>query len=662
MNNKVLICLLLLWAVSLKAENTISEDSLMAYYAKHLSNPTHPKALAASDTLLELSRQARNPELIKIALAAKIDYYFYGNDENAADSMFVWIDRAKNHALEYNDQTLYYWLWSARLVAYYVKSGEYNTALIECEKMLSEAERSNYKEGIAECYLSLADVYNAKGLPQKAQEFMLKEIELFEEHNLKRPHITFQYSDAAKIYIDEGQLDAAFSLLEKAIKYARTPYHKVTAKLAYASYYLAKNNIDLARSVLDECEQIYEKTPVTRRHIHYYYSVEIDYYQKVKNYDKALYYVELKKDELEKMNDSVKLLLLEKTKADILWDMGRKEDASLLYRNVLDTQEKEKEKNEEITTGEFATLLNLQKLNAEKQQLEEISREKQLQNTRLITVSLTVLLLVLIFFLYHQRKMNRKLNHSRNELDRKNQILLQAEAELIEAKELAENSSRMKTVFIQNMSHEIRTPLNSIVGFSAVLADLFATEENEDVVQFASLIESNSQLLLRLINDILDISDLDNNAEMIYRPTDINDCCLIAIEETKPLLKNGVNLLFEPEKKELMVNSSPDRIVQVLRNLLSNAAKFTSVGTVSLAYEVDEAKKQIFFTVTDTGVGIPVGEEEHIFERFVKLDEFVQGVGLGLSISRIVAEKMGGYLMVDRNYTQGSRFVFCIAL
>ena len=659
----IFACIILYWISGTAFSQGV--DSTHIYKMRNLHNkyfndPTNPEALKTADTLLYLATKYNDTIMIKQALGSKLDYYYYGQGENYTDSVVVWVNRLKQHAIKTKDTELYYWAWSARLINYYIRQREYNIALIEAEKMLQQAEKEKALANIAECYSALANVYNAKELTKKAQEFMLKEIEYFEKNNIKRHNISFQYSDAAKIYIEQGEMGKAPELLEKALKYAKTPYHKVTAKLVYVDLYLAENNKEAVRQALEECKQMYIIEPTLKRHIHYLYDVEIVYYWKTGDYNKALNILEQREAELKKKNDISTLTELNKTKADLLWDMNRKDEAAKLYREYIAEQKKEKERNEEVTTGEFATMLNLQQLNAEKIELEKISREKQLQNTQIITFSLLGLLCIVIFTLYQQRKLNRKLKKSRDELDKKNHILIQAEEELRKAKEIAEQSSWMKTVFIQNMSHEIRTPLNSIVGFSAVLADLFS--ENEEIKQYASLIEDNSRLLLKLIGDILDISALDNDIEINRSPIEVNGCCQVAIERVEPFFNDAVKLEFEPTLSELTINSNYERIIQVLENLMNNASKFTSEGSVTLTYEVKEAEKQLLFTVTDTGMGIPIEHQEHVFERFVKLDDFSQGTGLGLPICRIIAEKLGGYLVVDEEYTGGTRLLFCIAI
>lgn len=598
--------------------------------------------------------------MAKIALGAKVDYYYYGQGENRTDSIIAGVNRLKQYARSVGNAELYYWAWAARLVNYYIIQGEYNIALLEAEKMLQEAKGEKKQGSIAECYYALANVYTAKGLVKKSQEFMLKEIDIFENANVFRYNISCQYSDAAKIYIDLGEAEKAPELLKKALKTSRSTYHEVTAKLVYVSLYLAQGDTAAARKALEECRQMYMGEPSMKRHIHYLYDVEIDYNWRVGNYNKALSVLDERETELRKKNNLTTLMALRKTKADILWDMNRKEEAAGLYRDFLLEQKKEKERNEEITTSEFATMLNLQQLNAEKVRLEKISQKKQLQNTRTILFSVLGLLCIVVIFLWQQRKLNAKLHRAKNKLDEQNRTLIKAEEELRKAKEVAEQSNWLKTMFIQNMSHEIRTPLNSIVGFSGVLVDML--DEKEDIGQYVALIESNSKLLLKLVGDILDISILDSEVEIKHNAVDVNACCQASIDAAGASFDPGVRLIFEPACDELIINSNYNYIVQVLDNLLGNASKFTHEGSVTLAYEVKKEENQLIFTVTDTGIGIPVEEQERVFERFVKLDNFSQGAGLGLSICRIVAERLGGYLRIDKGYTQGTRIIFCVSM
>ena len=663
MKKTILACVflqLVLGTVFAQTVDSTHIKNMHAYYKKHFSDPTDPIVLTASDTLLDMAIRCNDTVMSKIALGAKLDYYYYGQGENRTDSVIAGVNRLKRFARSVGNAELYYWAWAARLVNYYIIQGEYNIALLEAEKMLQEAKKEGKQESIAECYYALANVYAAKGLMKKSQEFMLKEIDIFENTDVVRYNISCQYSDAAKIYIDLGEEEKAPELLKKALKAVKSPYHEVTANLVYVSLYLAQGDTVAARQALEKCRQMYADEPSLKRHIHYLYDVEIDYDWKVGNFQKALNVLDERETELKRKNNLATLMQLRKTKADILWDMNRKEEAAGLYRDFLLEQKKEKERNEEVATGEFATMLNLQQLTAEKGRLEKISQEKQLQNTRIILFSVIGILCVVVVFLWQQRKLNAKLEKSRDKLDEKNRILIEAKEELRKAKEVAEQSNWLKTMFIQNMSHEIRTPLNSIVGFSGVLVDML--DDKEDIGQYVALIESNSKLLLKLVGDILDISILDSEVEIKHNAVDVNACCQASIDAAGTLFSPDTKLVFKPACDELIINSNYNYIVQVLDNLLSNASKFTHEGSVTLAYEVKKETNQLIFTVTDTGIGIPIDEQEHVFERFVKLDNFSQGAGLGLSICRIVAERLGGFLIIDKEYTQGTRFIFCVSM
>ena len=659
----ILACVLLhlvVGTISPQKIDSIDIKSMRAYYKRYFNDPTDPIVLTASDTLFDMAIRCNDTVMAKIALGAKVDYYYYGQGENRTDSIIAGVNRLKQYARSVGNAELNYWAWAARLVNYYIIQGEYNIALLEAEKMLQEAKGEKKQGSIAECYYALANVYAAKGLVKKSQEFMLKEIDIFENANVFRYNISCQYSDAAKIYIDLGEAEKAPELLKKALKTSKSPYHEVTAKLVYVSLYLAQGDTAAARKALEECRRMYMEEPSMKRHIHYLYDVEIDYNWRVGNYNKALSVLDERETELRKKNNLTTLTALRKTKADILWDMNRKEEAAGLYRDFLLEQKKEKERNEEITTSEFATMLNLQQLNAEKVRLEKISQKKRLQSTRTILFFVLGILCIVVIFLWQQRKLNAKLHRAKNKLNEQNRTLIKAEEELRKAKEVAEQSNWLKTMFIQNMSHEIRTPLNSIVGFSGVLVDML--DEKEDIGQYVALIESNSKLLLKLVGDILDISILDSEVEIKHNAVDVNACCQASIDAAGASFDPGVKLIFEPACDELIINSNYNYIVQVLDNLLGNASKFTHEGSVTLAYEVKKEENQLIFTVTDTGIGIPVEEQERVFERFVKLDNFSQGAGLGLSICRIVAERLGGYLRIDKGYTQGTRVIFCVSM
>lgn len=232
----------------------------------------------------------------------------------------------------------------------------------------------------------------------------------------------------------------------------------------------------------------------------------------------------------------------------------------------------------------------------------------------------------------------------------------QVELELIEAKEKAEESDRLKSAFLANMSHEIRTPLNAIVGFSSLLAE---TDEIELRQAYMSLVQENNELLLNLISDILDISKIEaGTIELTTGWVDVPQLCREVIATFSHKKHDGaVELRFDESSPQIMIDADKNRIMQVLSNFMTNALKFTTKGSITLSYTLND-DGQVRFCVTDTGKGIPAEQCHDIFNRFVKLDSFVQGAGLGLSICQSLVERMGGKIGVESCVGKGSCFWF----
>ncbi len=260
-----------------------------------------------------------------------------------------------------------------------------------------------------------------------------------------------------------------------------------------------------------------------------------------------------------------------------------------------------------------------------------------------ILVVLLTGLFVSLYFYYHTKKLKDELEDS--------------ESALREAKDRAEESSRLKSAFLANMSHEIRTPLNAIVGFSDVLASGGSSEDEQQ--GYVDIIKTNSDLLLRLINDILDVSRLEaDRVTFTFEDCDVVPLCQRVLASVSQARKSENEFIFECDRESMDMRTDTQRLQQVIINLLSNADKFTRNGKITLKLEVDENKRVAIFSVSDTGTGIPLEKQKLVFERFEKLNEYVQGTGLGLSICKLTVEKWGGEIWVDPGYTDGARFVF----
>jgi len=230
------------------------------------------------------------------------------------------------------------------------------------------------------------------------------------------------------------------------------------------------------------------------------------------------------------------------------------------------------------------------------------------------------------------------------------------EQELIDAKERAEESDKLKSAFIANMSHEIRTPLNAIVGFSKIIAE---TQDPEERKSYYSIVETNNGRLLGLINEILDLSKIESGImEFDLEPTNLASLCRDILQTLSLRCQPGVKLIFEDSDQDLIINTDKNRLSQVLNNLIGNAIKFTKQGSIRFGYH--HIGDFLEFTVTDTGSGISPDKIRKVFDRFIKGDNFTQGTGLGLPICKSIIEKLGGSISVESVYGEGANFVFTI--
>lgn len=308
--------------------------------------------------------------------------------------------------------------------------------------------------------------------------------------------------------------------------------------------------------------------------------------------------------------------------------------------------------NSQLTTRHLQDSVSHQRLHLQ-------ARQQQMDTRNIMLATIVALIILLTAITYGQLRKNKRL--SRQLRDNHN-LLEHTRNELAVANDMAQQSDGQKTRFIQAMSHEIRTPLNAIVGFTQVLTEMEDDITEEETTRIIKQITDNSETLSVLVNSILDLTNIESGKYSLrHDAIRVNHLCRSVILETRYMKQAHVALNYQTDiNDDYEIVGDSMRIQQVLNNMLTNAMKNTEQGSITLHCSTQPEQQTITFTVTDTGCGIPKDKQEIVFERFMKLDSFKQGVGLGLEICRTIARKMGGSFILDGNYSKGARFVFTI--
>lgn len=516
--------------------------------------------------------------------------------------------------------------------------GEIRMAIAQSDQMYSKARALAYPFGNALALNAMGEVYSYTGRLREAGVAYEESLRLLDGMDGEDVHIRMLLVELIDYNLRIRNVNGASRYLARLNFYPEdrlSPLELAMRHISNASCQLFKGDLKAASHCLVQIGQL--ETQLIPEIQQYLLIIDARYLVATGEHEAALTaYNDFLQTEYARINHNIyKEALLEK--ADLLVKMGNKEEAYGQYGKVFSYIKTSFEKNYPKEIDRLCTRFQAD-------QLAYQNERDRIVSMRFYLAGIIVSVLFLIFLLVLGWKKIFRLKHSQ----------MRQEA----MKEKAVQAIQRKNMFLSNMSHEVRTPLNAIVGFSAVLTDEDESFDDESRREFSEIIKVNSFQLLKLINDILDFSDFENdNITFNIRTHDAVKLCNEVVETVMVSRKLEVEMRFDTDLSVLMLDTDDARLRQVLINLLVNATKFTEQGSIVLELKMADAGTALF-SVTDTGCGIPPEKQHLIFERFEKLNDFVQGSGLGLSICQLIVKYMNGKLWVDSGYTRGARFCF----
>ena len=557
------------------------------------------------------------------------------------DSIISWTDELAPTLKSPNTEEAYFTLvlWEVNA---YIMRGDLSLAIDRARLMYEYAKDIKSNFGIALSNQAIGQAYSASNIQDKALSSYMDALRYLPENNPQTYRLLVKISTQLQ---QMNRLEEAMEYVEKLNPLLeQNPEHPLAIPILIenATYYISSGDQDTALQYLHQADSIYKNHTHEIAHefsINYYTAacyraLAADYHDKEKADEALALYNQL----LEVVSNNKRSLEYRWICAEKIYLyklLGHFDEACQIYKELYSV------------TDTLASKSYIRQINALKAtyQVDEIELENKAQQNKMVVVLIFIGLGLLTF-----------ISMLAIWLRRQKKVVVMSTETLEQLRHNAENATRAKSIFLSNMSHEIRTPLNALSGFSALL-----TEEGLDDStrrQCTDIIQQNSELLLKLINDVIDLSSLEfGKMQFSIAEHDAVAICRNVTDTVGKVKQTQAELLFETSLEELYIETDDSRLQQVLINLLINATKFTPDGSITLKLE-KQSEKMALFSVTDTGCGIPKEKQASIFQRFEKLDENAQGSGLGLSICQLIIEHIGGKIWIDPDYTGGSRFVF----
>lgn len=572
--------------------------------------------------------------------------FLYNNDKNDSLIAQAPLDMAFNKKEE--AWSFYYETWM-QLVNTYVFMGRVNMALKEVRVMHQDAMDRNDKYGMALANYAMGNAYNNMGHLDEAIGCYDQSLKLIASSNVSDPVVNDIFSYYCDALNEKKDYQAMTDITNRWKKYLDKISQDKDAKersknIWNAYYYLAcaqqdigLGRYDKAKTDIEEAEKCkIEGTSFVQLSV-LYYKAQLSLRQG--DYTKALGYNSQRLEKSRAIDDKSSMVLIYEQRAEIMQGLERYQEAAEMFKAVHELTDSIYKKDVRTQITELSTLFRVS----------ELDMEKRLEHNRYIAMTAIIISIALALLVGYWYWMNRRLK-------KKNE-------ELAIARDQAQESSRMKTNFIKNISHEIRTPLNILSGFAQILSQP-DIELSHDITQEASMqIQTNTDRITSLINRLLALSE--SNSRSVLERTDTvgaNQFCLNAICQSRVGDSQRWTFNFDSTvDNQLTIVTAEQYAVSALCHLLDNAMKFTpDGGTISL--RCCTADGQLVISVEDTGCGVPAEKADDIFGEFVQLDEYKEGVGIGLTLSRNIARRLGGDITLDTNYSGGARFLFTLPL
>ena len=555
------------------------------------------------------------------------------------DSSFVYADSLLD-ILELHEQFDSYFELSRIIIKSQILKGKTGMAIAHSDRMYSKARVLKDVLGMALSLNAIGEIYTAIGREREAGDAYERSLALFEEYGGDETMKKILLVELAEYNLrmkDIGAMAKYVRLLNQYSTDSQSELEQTVMSIFNAYYKIHTGALEEADSYLEKVRKQQDK--LIPGLLEYFLVAEAYYLEQSNALEKALeiydYFFSLKHAG---NNYELYISTMEK-KAQLLEKMGRKEEAFTLYNTIYSYINSKFKANYPKEIDQLCARFEADQLTY------QITQDRN-RSLRYYTIAIGGCALVLTLFIFLSWRKIFRLKQSKQKMEEMNRK--------------AENAIRKKNLFLSNMSHEVRTPLNAIVGFSTLMASEEIEVDEVSRKEYCEIIRINSYQLLKLINDIIDFSDFDeDNISMTIKGQDAVKICREVIETVAASYKLQVELRFDTSLTSLMIDTDDSRLRQVLINLLVNATKFTTQGSIVLRLErsIDDADMALF-SVTDTGCGIPLEKQKLIFERFEKLNDFVQGTGLGLSICLLILKRLKGKIWIDDKYTEGARFCF----